>query len=139
VAALAAFASSPSAVLAAGRGKPTWTYPMPAKQKPADPMAQSPGAHVPESPERFVWKTAPRPNVKDQLAVPVFQVSDDGRLTKVGTMPFGQTVTLETTRLGQREHYYGVAWGEAVPGKPRQTAWISGVYIVPAGLAAAGK
>ena len=120
----------------------TFTYPMPAKLRPADPMAIAPGSEIPQHPERFTWKTAPRPRADKKPStdktVPVYMEDDGGHPTIVGSLPVGTEVKLETVRTFGRAHYYAVPW-EAKPGQANKTAWIAGANVVPAGTVAVGQ
>jgi hypothetical protein len=117
---------------ASGKKKVYFTYPQPPKVKPDDPMRVDPGTQVPEHPERYVWKVSGkiRGKVVYPSAVPVYAFDDfgGGRPTRIGEVPVGTEVKLETIHPGGRIHYYVVPFSGST-----RTAWMNGLYIEPAG------
>jgi hypothetical protein len=114
------------------KGKSFWTYPMPPKQPPNDPLALTPSSQVPEDPEKFIWKLAAPKHAPSVTEAPVFYMDAVSRPVKVGSLPMGTIVKLEQVRAQSKIHYYAIPW-------KGQTGWISGVFITPAGFAASGK
>ena len=112
--------------------KTWWTFPMPPKTQPSDPMRMFPGFEVPDRPERFQWKIAAPKNDSKITIVPVYDLSG-GRLSKIGNVPIGTVVTLDNILLIGKAHFYTLKF------KPEsgaeKTAWVSGMYIAPSGLA----
>ena len=66
-------------------------------------------------------------------AVPVFGLAYGERPRKLGNVPVGTEVTLDEVYLLGRAHYYALKFTPA--GGQETTAWVSGRYIAPSGLA----
>jgi hypothetical protein len=143
---------TPSSSAAKGPRK-TWTYPMPQRPKPTDPLAKHPAYEVPQSPESIVWKTAaPKtgPN-KNVTELPVYSFGSDNRRVRIGTVAVGTDVKLETFRVYGRVNYYAIpcdpdtrAGGGGKSGKNQAKsangdAWISGLDLAAASVVAPAK
>lgn len=114
------------------KGKPFLTYPMPPKPTPVDPLRMIPAVQVPEEPEKFIWKLVLPKFAAGAKEVPVFRFDERLKPIKVGSLPLGTIVKLDTFMAHGKNHYYAVPW-------QKSTGWINGVFIAPSGFAAPGQ
>lgn len=83
---------------------------------------------MPEKPEDFAWKVTGKFNGKQvyPAAVPVYSDASEGRATRLGEIPIGTDIKLESfIRLGRMIYY-------AIPFNGK-TAYVNGLYVEPAG------
>ncbi len=128
----AVLAASPA--FAAGK-KFTWTYPMPPRAKPTDPMTVTVAKHIPEFPERYTWKTVAPSYAKAAADVRVFSFGRDGQPVALGAIPLATAITFETFRFFGGFYYYSIPWplgAQPAAGVPPTLAWVRGDHIAPA-------
>ncbi len=121
--------------VAAGNSKFYYTYPMPRKVTPTDPLRIHPAFQVPDFPERYVWvvdgKIGSKEVHKDQVPLYSFK---DGPGTPAGFIPVGSEVTLDYFRRAGNVIYYAVVPPETKSVDPNMVLWLSGQFIKPKSL-----
>ena len=121
--------------LAFGKSGIYYTYPMPRKTTPTDPLRINPAFQVPDHPERYVWvidgKIGSKEVFKEQVPLYSFK---NGLGTPAGSIPVGTEVTLDYFRRAGKVTYYAVVTPETKDVNPVTTLWVSGVFVKPKSL-----
>ena len=112
--------------LGIAQGKIHYTYPMPRKVKPADPLNVNPGFQVPEFQDNYQFVSAPSKYAGTDKIL-VFSI-ENNRRARIGSMPAGTAIKMTSIAVVGKTIYYAVPWQIPGAGRP-QIAWISGLNI----------
>ena len=102
-----------------------YTYPQPPKFKP-EPQRIFPSMEIPQNPDSFKWRLTRKIDGRDLKApepgVKVFQLAA-GRLVKLGTLPEGTEIKLDSFRRAGRLLFWQIPWKDGKKG------WVNGQNI----------
>lgn len=102
-----------------------YTYPMPRKVVPADPLNINLGEQIPLGQDRYQFVTASSKYVgTDEIFV--YLIDSSRRRSKIGTVPPGTGVTMTAVAAVGKTIYYEIPW--TGPGTAK-TAWVSGYNL----------
>ncbi len=107
-----------------------YTYPMPRKTTPTDPLRMSPAYQISDHPENYIWdvdgKIGETEVHKDQVPLYSFK---SGPGTPAGFIPVGTEVTLNYFRRAGKVTYYAVVEPDQKNVNPQTVLWLSGRFI----------